>query len=273
MGVDLLRSCYRTKMRLFADSDQEVNIRWFWVPPHAEVYPGYHPYGSGNWASSKEGWTGPGEVSGVPRTWYNGKTPRGFHGKKICGDPDKLAAGYSVNDKRICTDVTGLSSCCTEPREFWCCDFPPPDLPEVTTFTVTEIVNKSPDTLVNAGDVLTFYFQPSPFIKIFTSIDPLFPITSPYANTVMSLICSGYAWTLYMGRDGQFVGGGPTNFQLPYPFFGNIPSFQPFFTIPTSAQDEVWRGYFGDLIEWGPTDAGVMPEPWFPIGYQPGGFL
>ena len=59
-------------IRPFKDSDITCKIRWYWVAEGTPPLPGGTLFGSGNWATEKDGWTGPGEVSGAPRPWNNG---------------------------------------------------------------------------------------------------------------------------------------------------------------------------------------------------------
>lgn len=52
-----------------------IPIRWFFAEENAKLFPGHTVFGSGNWASDKLSWPGPGEVLGAPRPWRDGSYP------------------------------------------------------------------------------------------------------------------------------------------------------------------------------------------------------
>lgn len=52
-----------------------VPVTWWFCEDKAKVYPGYTRFASGNWASDKFGWPGPGEILGAPRPWSDGEPP------------------------------------------------------------------------------------------------------------------------------------------------------------------------------------------------------
>jgi len=74
-AMDLVRSCYTTTMRFYADSADEVPVRWYFCAPDADIFPGYTLFGSGNWASEKIDWQGPGEAAWRPREYSDGSPP------------------------------------------------------------------------------------------------------------------------------------------------------------------------------------------------------
>lgn len=90
MVVDMLRSCYSTMVKFFVDSDLEIPVQWYFCDEHALPYPGHTLFGSGNWASSRDDWPGPGEVLGAPRPWNNGLMPRNLN-DTIRQNPDATA--------------------------------------------------------------------------------------------------------------------------------------------------------------------------------------
>jgi hypothetical protein len=73
--VDLVRSCYTTTMRFFRDSNLEIPVTWYKCAPTAKAFPGYTRFASGNWASTKDAWQGPGEANFKPRPWSDGRPP------------------------------------------------------------------------------------------------------------------------------------------------------------------------------------------------------
>lgn len=119
--MDTLRSCYSTKMRFFVDSDQEVDVQWYWASPGAKVFPGPHLFASGNWETLKFGWQGPGEVEGAPRIWNNGRTPIDRPGTQYAGPLEGFTEGtvfpgVSVGgqDDGQCTGCSPLCTMCNE---------------------------------------------------------------------------------------------------------------------------------------------------------------
>lgn len=75
MGIDLLRSCYSTKMQVFDPPGEEIDVQWWFCDDKAKLFPDYTRFASGNWASDRHGWTGTGEVEGAPREWADGEPP------------------------------------------------------------------------------------------------------------------------------------------------------------------------------------------------------
>jgi hypothetical protein len=113
MGVDLIRSCYKTKMRLQVNSDDETEVQWFFCLPGAKVYPGYTRFASGNWAMDRFKWPGTGEVLGATRSWVNGKPPKtGLIGQGFCGKATLIEGGYSVGDPPLPCRLSGIAKCC-----------------------------------------------------------------------------------------------------------------------------------------------------------------
>jgi len=75
MGVDLLRSCYSTRMRLFRDSTEETDIVWYKCEPGVKPLPFHTVFASRNWNAPDKDWIGLGEVPGAPRAWTNCAKP------------------------------------------------------------------------------------------------------------------------------------------------------------------------------------------------------
>jgi hypothetical protein len=73
--MDMLRSCYSTEMEFFDPAQGGIPVTWYFCKEGANSYPGYTRFASGNWASSRIGWPGPGEVEGAPRPWSDGDPP------------------------------------------------------------------------------------------------------------------------------------------------------------------------------------------------------
>jgi hypothetical protein len=96
-----MRSCYRTKLRPYKDSVEEVWIRWFFLPPGTPFLPFEHRFTSANWLADRElPWPIPGEVQGAPRIWIAGERPEGIPpGEHYCGTPEQWRDGPSIADK------------------------------------------------------------------------------------------------------------------------------------------------------------------------------
>ena len=57
------------------DSHVSIPVTWYFCGEDAQVFPHYTRFASGNWASSKIEWFGPGETSWRPRPWSDGEPP------------------------------------------------------------------------------------------------------------------------------------------------------------------------------------------------------
>lgn len=133
MAIDLLRSCYSTIMAIHNNAPTQIPIFWYFVPDGTPIFPGYTLFASGNWASSKDGWFGPGEVQGAPRPWRDGSGPTDLlKGDHFCGTLKMFAEGGSVEDDKLCTNLAGVSSCCGD--FVFCCDLA--KFPHFITLTV-----------------------------------------------------------------------------------------------------------------------------------------
>jgi hypothetical protein len=74
-GVDFLRSCYTTKIRPYSDSNDEVQIRWFFVDETTRPVLGFPTaFVSRNWLRDKTVPHKVGEVIG-DREWADGSKP------------------------------------------------------------------------------------------------------------------------------------------------------------------------------------------------------
>lgn len=85
--MDMLRSCYRTKMDFGAAPYRAVPVRWFFCDDSALYFPGLHRFASANWTGDKHlKWHGPGEIQGVRRVWDDGNNANRKLGDHYCGD-------------------------------------------------------------------------------------------------------------------------------------------------------------------------------------------
>jgi len=113
MGMDLLRSCYKTEMRFFRDDPLAIKVRWFWCDEEAEVFPFWNRFASGNWAGDKFNWDGPGEILGSPRIWDPGAPVEGLIGDHFCGPPVSYVEGDIYPGRPLNALPDGRCACCT----------------------------------------------------------------------------------------------------------------------------------------------------------------
>jgi hypothetical protein len=118
MGMDVLRSCYRTEM-IFQEGGTPIRVRWFFCEPGAEVFPGRHLFSSLNYEWPYIWGENPGEVRGANRPWRNGSVPPfdgstgdGFDGKKFAGPLLAFQEGASPSDPPIGGNPRGLCAGC-----------------------------------------------------------------------------------------------------------------------------------------------------------------
>lgn len=96
--MDWVRSCYATRARLYPDSDDAVTMTWFFAAKNAKLFPHYHRFGSGNWASGNEPWEGPGEVQGASRRYFKGARPSAKLGREFHGPLAGFQGGLAQAD-------------------------------------------------------------------------------------------------------------------------------------------------------------------------------
>jgi hypothetical protein len=94
MAVDMLRSCYSTRMRFFRNRpDVTTLVHWFFCEPDAGILPFPTVFNSGNWWSDKTIDSPLGEVRGDPRPWRNGQPPAPYEGVQPCGTAEEFFRG------------------------------------------------------------------------------------------------------------------------------------------------------------------------------------
>lgn len=162
MGMDLLRSCYETKMRFWQDDAREVKVRWFWCEEKAEVFPAHHRFGSGNWASDRFNWPGVGEVLDAPRLWLSGENPGELFGEKFCGPLRAYEEGALATDPPLNASVDGICCCCTCTCE---CDQLVERFTERMSIEVTQALGGGGAGAFHVGQTfgLTFFQPPGEF--------------------------------------------------------------------------------------------------------------
>lgn len=113
MITDMLRSCYKTKMRLWRGENTETEVRWFFAPEGARVFPGPHPFGSHYTWHRKDGSPIP-DIGERGYLGYDlGGNNLGYGGLDSCGsDAAKRNGGDRTVDPVIATDADGWAVCC-----------------------------------------------------------------------------------------------------------------------------------------------------------------
>jgi hypothetical protein len=111
--VDLLRSCYSTRMRFGTDPLQSTKITWYFCEDGAENLGIPTPFNSRNYAE-KGTWPELGEVEGARRDWADGSFPIPVPGTSgPCGDPAVWEFGYQGTIPPLFpTNDFGLLPCC-----------------------------------------------------------------------------------------------------------------------------------------------------------------
>jgi hypothetical protein len=121
MGMDVLRSCYRTRMRFDPSQPTKSSpVTWYFCPAGALPLPVAHSFGSINWYGGSGLPDAPiGELQSSPRPWSNGATPAEATGLVCPVDQSLFLTGapylttpkptYPDGFPRICNDaVSGL---------------------------------------------------------------------------------------------------------------------------------------------------------------------
>jgi len=120
--MDVVRSCYKTSMKLWKDRDELTPVRWFFVEPAAKVFQPVSSFRSlKTWdrESDRTGMTGEKNTSTV---YDKGSNPLGFEGLRHCGsDLAMQEGGESSRDPIIETGLMGDSPCCKTPPTVGIC--------------------------------------------------------------------------------------------------------------------------------------------------------
>lgn len=111
--VDLLRSCYRTQMRLKQGSDERTWVRWYFTRPGAPFL-GRTCFGSLNWGYDRLHPPEVGEVAGAPRAWVNGAVPGRYTGRGQCGSGEAFLHGIPADAPPVIPPLhaDGVPMCC-----------------------------------------------------------------------------------------------------------------------------------------------------------------
>lgn len=109
----MIRTAYRSKMRLWADSDELTPGRWFRAPPGAKMFPGPHRITSAWWRDPHRPDPEVGEVFEPKLRYDKGSNVNGYTGQAICGSEESIRTGGAhQRDPGLLTRANGSSPCC-----------------------------------------------------------------------------------------------------------------------------------------------------------------
>jgi hypothetical protein len=115
--MDLLRSCYGSQMRMYADRpDVLVDGQWYWCPVGAKPLPFFHTYGSRIW--DPKGFDVPDHVGEIARTipWTSGASNPRLKGDHFCGSAEVWQDGPLYSERgNLPVDSQGIPLCCGLP--------------------------------------------------------------------------------------------------------------------------------------------------------------
>jgi len=116
MVCDRIRTGYVARMRLWVDSDEEVEVRWFRAAPGALLLPGPHPWGSW-WTWDRKDDPVPPALGEQRYVRYDlGGNDLGYEGTHHCGSAAAVSdGGLHGRDPLITTEAAGWASCCGAP--------------------------------------------------------------------------------------------------------------------------------------------------------------
>lgn len=121
MAVELLRSCYSGRWRLFRDRpDIVTEMRYYFVADDTPVYEGWHNYASANWTKDREAPYVPpllGEDASLPTVYSKGDLGTVHPPATLLGSADCVAGGETyppaVQERRM---IAGIDSRCWSER-------------------------------------------------------------------------------------------------------------------------------------------------------------
>jgi len=113
MVLDMQRVCYRTKMRLWRDSDELTPVYWHRTQPGAKVFHLPHRFASWKtWLRPLVNDGGMGEQN-EHFGYYKGGNPVGYAGQRHCGSDDAMSRGGQHGiDPVLTTGTDGWLACC-----------------------------------------------------------------------------------------------------------------------------------------------------------------
>jgi hypothetical protein len=110
--MDILRSCYRSQMRLYPDRPDVLTWgRWHRCPPNAIVAP-LSVFFSRQWEKEDEPDQDLGEVYRSSPPWFSGRSDRRLTGLHYCGTRAWLFGIPYAERPGLVLDTTGMPECC-----------------------------------------------------------------------------------------------------------------------------------------------------------------
>jgi len=119
--VDWIRTAYTTRMKLWKDSEETVEVRWFRAEPGAKIFPGVHNFSSLTWRDEHKpeyriNNTGIGEQTEAGRVYDRGQNLNGYDGQRFCGSLKAWReGGVHGTDPPLALDSEGRPACCQGP--------------------------------------------------------------------------------------------------------------------------------------------------------------
>lgn len=115
--MDFGRAGYKQTVKLWADTEEEVTIRWYRAAPGAQVFPEAHGFTRPEWTWDRD-YRPELPRLGQPEEWDAGANPLGFLGLHFCGRPEAyLGGGRWGEDAPIYVAPDGTSECCGLPGQ------------------------------------------------------------------------------------------------------------------------------------------------------------
>ncbi len=116
--MDYLRTAYTTRMKLWTDSDETVEVRWFRADPNAKLFTGRKRFSSLTWCDSKKPEFAPhndgvGEQTEAGRQYDRGVNLHGLTGQNFCGGGAAWEHGGTHGvDPPLALGADGVPLCC-----------------------------------------------------------------------------------------------------------------------------------------------------------------
>jgi hypothetical protein len=179
MGMDVLRSCYKTSMKLWKDREELTPVRWFFCKAGAKVFEPVSSFRSlKTWDRESDRAGMVGEKLGVT-PYDKGANPVGYEGLRHCGsDLSVQEGGVSGRDPVIVTTGTGDAACCQTPPTVGVC-LPGSVQPFRPRLPVTMLA-----TIVDRGSCSRF--AGAQFLMLFLGTGPTDDLSTPGEGPVFA---------------------------------------------------------------------------------------
>lgn len=120
--MDYLRSCYSTNAWAFDPGTGFAHpwpLTWVWAPTGASVIGVHHQYGSQIWTKGVDYEEQVGEILGVRRSYWNGRTNYASQGYGHCGGGPWIGR-LTLLSTPMASKPDGQPACCPDPPSFPC---------------------------------------------------------------------------------------------------------------------------------------------------------